>query len=173
MEKQIFTIVKNIITKPTPWSQNEDELLMKLSNICYYPNRRKIHWKKVATYFSCKSPSQCYRRFLAINPNIKKGKWTKEEDELLLSLIDQFGKSWSFISKIIKNRSSAQIRMRYNNHLSPEIVKKKFTKEEDNLIKNLYEKYLNRWSKYNQYLPGRSLKNIKRRYLRLINKKII
>lgn len=51
--------------------------------------------------------------FLQINPKIKKGKWTAEEDKKLYFLVKQFGYSWSFISKVPKNRNHKQIRARY------------------------------------------------------------
>jgi len=173
MKKLIFNILKSNFTKTSLWEKNEDDLLLDLSKNHFCRNRKKIEWKKIAAFFSNKTQSQCYRRFITINPIFKKGKWTKEEDDNLLNLHDQFGKSWSFISKIMKNRSSIQIRSRFNNHLNPEIIKKKFTKEEDLMIEKLYEKYANQWSKYNKFLPNRSLKNIKRRYLRLYKKKIV
>jgi len=85
-------------------------------------------------------------------------------------LVDQFGKSWNFISKIIKNRTSKQIRLRYNNYLNPELKKDDFSKEEDFKIISLYKIFCNQWTKYKDFVPGRSDKIIKRRFFKLIKK---
>jgi len=83
-------------------------------------------------------------------------------------LINLFGKSWTFISKIIKNRTAKQIRLRYNNYINPNLKTLDFSKEEDIKIIRLYKVLSNQWTKYIQFLPGRSDKLIKRRYNKLL-----
>lgn len=170
--KKIFAIKKVFkYLKFHPWKQEEDELLLKYSKIFLKNATKKIDWKEVAMFIPNKNNLQCYRRFLAINPLYKKGKWTEEEDKLLLNLVDQFGKSWKFFAKIFKNRSSKQIRLRFNDHLSPHIIKKEFNKEEDEQLKELYVTHKNKWSKYNKFLPNRTQKDIKKRIIKLLTVK--
>ena len=50
--------------------------------------------------------------------------WTNEEDQLLSSLIRQYGVTkWSFIAQFIHNRKGKQCRERWYNHLDPSINK--------------------------------------------------
>ena len=104
--------------RSTNWSKKEDELLLSLAKKNNYRN-----WKKVAESFNDKTGVQCYSRYKLINPIIKKGYWTEEEDIKLLDLIKVYGKNWSMLSKMIKTRSRKQIRDRYNNNLDKNINK--------------------------------------------------
>lgn len=48
-----------------------------------------------------------------LNPNLVKGPWTKEEDETLLQLVQEFGpKNWSNIAKHLPGRIGKQCRER-------------------------------------------------------------
>jgi len=173
MKKAIFKIEKVISSKSSSWNKEDDKLLLNLSYVNVFPKRNKINWRKISSYFHHKTPLQCFKRFRVISPIFKKGKWTKEEDEQVLSLINQLGKSWTFISKIMKNRTSKQIRLRYNNYLNPELKNHDFSKDEDMKIITLHKVFSNQWSKFKNFLPGRSDKVIKRRFFKLIKQKLI
>ena len=41
-----------------------------------------------------------------MNPTINKNEWSPEEDLLLLKLVEEHGKRWSQISRIMKNTRS-------------------------------------------------------------------
>mmetsp|Transcript_4275 Transcript_4275/g.5184 ORF Transcript_4275/g.5184 Transcript_4275/m.5184 type:complete len:92 (+) Transcript_4275:27-302(+) len=58
----------------------------------------------------------------------KRKHWLREEDEAIVSLVQEFGtKDWTLISKMtkqryaIKKRSAKQCRERWHNHLDPNI----------------------------------------------------
>ena len=161
MKEMIFYISKQ--KKTTKWSKEEDEIILKYSK---FPQRNK--WRLLSGKLKNKSPSQCYIRSKINNPILKKGKFTLQEDRQLLNLVAQFGTAWNFISKIIKNRNSKQLRLRYTNHLDIRINKNKFTKEDDCLILKLFEIYKNSWGRYVSFLNNRSTDKIKRRYLKII-----
>jgi hypothetical protein len=64
--------------------------------------------------------------------------FTTEEDKIIYDFVEKFGATrWERIENIIQTRTSRQCRERYNNFLSPTIVKKEWTSEEDRLLENL------------------------------------
>ena len=76
-----------------------------------------------------------------MNPQIKKGLWTKEEDILLGKLVEESGaKGWTKIAQQLPGRIGKQCRERWHNHLDPSIKKCNFTEEEDQAIKLLKAK---------------------------------
>ena len=156
-KEKIFKIKKVINQKK--WSKEEDEKLLKL---VISHNGKK--WKEIASNFHNKTPLQCFSRYKRIRPGIFKGTWKKEEDNLILSLIEIYGTSWSKISKIIKTRNGKQIRDRYLNVLCPNINKKKFSIEEDILLLELYKKYGPKWSIIHTFFKNRTTDMIKNRF---------
>lgn len=92
--------------KKGKWSADEDKLLK--SAVEKYIDRG---WKYISQFLPARSDSQCRERWVnSLNPSLKKGKWSKEEDELLLSLI---GQPWLDICKKIEGRTAKQCRKRY------------------------------------------------------------
>ena len=83
-KQKIFSIKK--VKHQKKWSKEEDE---KLINIVQENNEK--NWKQIASYFSKKNSLQCFSRYRRIKPGIKKGFWKKEEDDLILSLIEIYG----------------------------------------------------------------------------------
>lgn len=67
-----------------------------------------------------------------LNPNLTKGPWTKEEDEIVKKMVAKNGpRKWSEIAKFLIGRIGKQCRERWFNHLNPIINKKRWTDEED------------------------------------------
>lgn len=61
-----------------------------------------------------------------------KGPWTVEEDLKLIENVKKYGaRNWSQIAKALPGRIGKQCRERWHNHLNPEIIKEKWTEEED------------------------------------------
>ena len=163
--KQKIFIIKKVINQKK-WSKDEDEELIKLVTS---HNGKK--WKDIASNFHNKTPLQCFSRYKRIRPGIYKGTWKKEEDNLILSLIEKHGTSWSKISKIVKTRNGKQIRDRYMNVLAPNINKKKFTPEEDFLLIQLYEKYGPKWATIRNFFKNRTTDMIKNRFHSYLKKR--
>jgi len=97
---------------------------------------------------------------------IKKTIWSKDEDNLLKSLIEKYGSDgkWTKISVEMKSRSGKQCRERYHNHLAPDIRKGFWTHEEDAKILSLKTVWGNQWAKIAKELNGRSDNAVKNRY---------
>jgi hypothetical protein len=57
---------------------------------------------------------QCQARWSeALDPTIRKGKWTAEEDEMLFKGVEEFGQCWIKVSSRVKGRTQRQIRTRW------------------------------------------------------------
>lgn len=158
MTKRIFNIIK--ATKSTVhWNKFEDELLLRLTK-----NKKYIRWTQIVRNFKNKSITNCKSRFRIIDQRFRRGRWTPQEDQQLLSLVEAFGKSWKFISKVMKNRNEKQIRSRYVNFIFHGINRDKFTSEEDHIIVDKYSEFKNNYVQYTKYLDKRSPRQIENRF---------
>ncbi len=163
--RSYFNIDKQDMKKQLKWTKENDKRLIGL--IENYP-RPKINWSEIADHFDHKTKTQCYSRYRQINPSLNKGTWSKNEEELLVELVNKYGKNWAKIATIHKTRSGKQIRDHFNYCINN---KNNFTEEEDIKIKNLYLEYGNKFSMFTKYLPGRTGEAIKNRFHSSIKRK--
>jgi len=155
--REIFACVK--YKRIQKWSIEEDKILLELAEKYNYRM-----WNKISKAFTNKTTAQCYERYRKIKPELKKGPWTVEEDEILKELISVYGKKWSKISRIMKSRTGKQIRDRYLNNLDNSYNKKKFTDEEEKMILHLLSKFGPIWSLIALHFPDRNSQLIKNRF---------
>mmetsp|Transcript_8618 Transcript_8618/g.22679 ORF Transcript_8618/g.22679 Transcript_8618/m.22679 type:complete len:185 (-) Transcript_8618:592-1146(-) len=94
--------------------------------------------------------------------------WTKEEDDLLLSLIERFGAaSWSRYAAEYFNgqRTGSALRSRYYNNLIPgRDPHRPWSEEEDALLLRRQQEIGNNWVQIAEELPARSGNDAKNRY---------
>jgi myb proto-oncogene protein len=158
MKSIVFNIEKT--KKRVSWTEQEDSVLISLVQ-----SRKRKNWKKISRIIGNKSEYQCSLRYRSINPSLRKGAWEPAEDKKILDAIKVHGKKWNKIAAAaFTDRNAKQIRDRYINYLDPEIVKDKFTPDEDLLILDLHNKHGNKWSFIRQFIPHRSSDMIKNRY---------
>ncbi|CAN7005353.1 hypothetical protein IGI04_009179 [Brassica rapa subsp. trilocularis] len=100
-----------------------------------------------------------------------RGQWTAEEDEVLRKAVHNFkGKNWKKIAEYFKDRTDVQCLHRWQKVLNPELVKGPWTKEEDDMIVQLIQKYgPKKWSTIARYLPGRIGKQCRERWHNHLN----
>ncbi|ELR25428.1 Myblike DNA-binding domain containing protein [Acanthamoeba castellanii str. Neff] len=94
------------------WTKEEDELLRRAVEL-----HKGKNWKTIASYFHGRTNVQCLHRWQKVlNPQLVKGPWTKEEDELLRKYVSIYGpKTWALIAKELGGRIGKQCRERLGN----------------------------------------------------------
>ncbi|KAK3149913.1 hypothetical protein QOZ80_3AG0224590 [Eleusine coracana subsp. coracana] len=95
-------------------------------------------------------------------PQLQKGPWTPEEDEMLKNKVMEHGeRKWAVIARCLPGRIGKQCRERWTNHLRPDIKKSLWTAEDDQLLIEAHKVLGNRWSLIAKNIPGRSENAVK------------
>ncbi|XP_052182652.1 transcription factor MYB33 isoform X2 [Diospyros lotus] len=94
---------------------------------------------------------------------LKKGPWTSAEDAILVDYVRKHGEgNWNAVQKHSGLlRCGKSCRLRWANHLRPNLKKGAFTNEEERLIIELHAKMGNKWARMAAHLPGRTDNEIK------------
>ena len=80
--------------KKTAWTPEEDRLLLEL----YALHAGK--WAAIAKQIPGRTDDACSKRYReALDPQLKKGEWTTEEDAQLLQAHQQLGGRWGLVGQ--------------------------------------------------------------------------
>ena len=92
------TMTSNSKDNKGRWSKEEDDKLILA--VSTYGNKK---WKEIALCVPGRSNVQCrYRWHNVLNPDLVKGHWTKEEDDMLTQAVEKYGsKNWKQIAKCV------------------------------------------------------------------------
>nr|QHG11463.1 R2R3-MYB transcription factor 35 [Taxus chinensis] len=95
--------------------------------------------------------------------SLKKGPWTSAEDAILVEYVKKHGEgNWNAVQKQSGLfRCGKSCRLRWANHLRPNLKKGAFTAEEEQIIIELHGKLGNKWARMAAQLPGRTDNEIK------------
>uniref|UniRef100_A0A8C0H8A4 Transcriptional activator Myb n=1 Tax=Chelonoidis abingdonii TaxID=106734 RepID=A0A8C0H8A4_CHEAB len=106
--------------------------------------------------------------------HLGKTRWTREEDEKLKKLVEQNGtEDWKVIANFLPNRTDVQCQHRWQKVLNPELIKGPWTKEEDQRVIELVQKYgPKRWSVIAKHLKGRIGKQCRERWHNHLNPEV-
>ncbi|XP_057472683.1 transcription factor MYB101-like isoform X2 [Actinidia eriantha] len=94
---------------------------------------------------------------------VKKGPWTAAEDAVLVEYVRNHGEgNWNAVQRNCGlKRCGKSCRLRWANHLRPNLKKGGFSPEEERLIIELHAKIGNKWARMASQLPGRTDNEIK------------
>lgn len=151
----------NRSNKNQKWSKEEDEKLTAAVNEC-----GTLDWAAIAEQFPNKSQQQVMERWnKVLDPELTKGSWTGQEDQIIIQFVAQYGKkSWTKLAEKLPGRIGKQCRERWINHLDPDMCHTPFTPEEDKMIIELHQEYGNSWTKIAACMPKRTCNAIKNRW---------
>ncbi|CAL5074395.1 unnamed protein product [Urochloa decumbens] len=105
---------------------------------------------------------------------LKKGPWTAEEDQKLVSFLLNNGQCcWRAVPKLAGLlRCGKSCRLRWTNYLRPDLKRGLLSPEEEKTVIDLHAELGNRWSKIASQLPGRTDNEIKNHWNTHIKKKL-
>ena len=153
------TLSPNI--KKGNWTEEENA---KLANLVFVHGMKK--WARLAHAMDGRNGDQCRKHWnLTLNPNIKKGNWTEEEDVKLANHVSLHGEAdWARLAQDMDGRNGDQCRHRWNNSLHPGIKKGSWTEEEDAKLVKLVSVYGNTdWARLAKDMSGRTGDQCRRR----------
>ncbi|KAL0484866.1 Myb-like protein mybN [Acrasis kona] len=95
--------------KCTRWTKEEDQKLIVAVD------KFEMKWVDIAGFVGTKNPDQCNQHWhRVLDPNISKEKWTEEEEEKLINLVEESGESsWKDVSRGMQNRTDLQCRHKW------------------------------------------------------------
>ncbi|KAL4425581.1 hypothetical protein ABPG75_009597 [Micractinium tetrahymenae] len=131
-------------------------------------------WKRIAEEFGGGwEPDQLmhiWRRHAQRGAQARRGKWSQEEDDLLLKAMALHGRKWSLVAKLVPGRTDVQCRERYMNVLNPEVTAwQPWSAGEEQELLDLAQQHTQedgrvKWSAVAAHLPGRTDKQCATRW---------
>ncbi|KAL9264189.1 Transcription factor MYB97-like protein [Drosera capensis] len=94
---------------------------------------------------------------------LKKGPWSAAEDAILIDYVKKHGEgNWNAVMRNTSlMRCGKSCRLRWANHLRPNLRKGAFSAEEEKVIVELHSKLGNKWARISAHLPGRTDNEVK------------
>jgi len=154
------------------WLPDTDRILLRLALA-----HDGMEWSEIAEELEKetgekRSPFQCFVRYRSKLDDdvVTRGKWERDEDEMLIDLVNELGKSWSTISKRMQWRTPDQCLHRYEKVLRPNRRSGKWTVEEVKMLREAVEELGCRWSLVAGRIPGRTDVQCREKWVRNIGR---
>ncbi|KAL7985501.1 hypothetical protein Chor_004071, partial [Crotalus horridus] len=155
-------------------SEEKEELLYQDSDVTdRRDNRCKVKWSREEVCIILHENNMYMKKYCVIHKE-KQGDWSwAKQDELLNSLVTQFGHDWKFLASHFPNRTEQQCQYRWLRVLNPVLVKGPWTKQEDQKVIELVKKYgTKQWTLIAKHLKGRLGKQCRERWHNHLNPEV-
>ncbi|CAN3361368.1 hypothetical protein DICA3_F03532 [Diutina catenulata] len=161
-----------------PWTKEEDLQLQRLMLEMYGTDTSEldpetVKWDVIAQRMEAagRKPKDCRKRWSnSLDPNLRKGKWTKEEDERLVQAYGKWGPAWQKVSAEITGRTDDQCAKRYIEVLDPSIKDrlKPWSREEDVRLIRQVKMHGTKWRTISGDFNGRTSLTCRNRWRKLV-----
>lgn len=190
-----WTIIDHPMINKTQLFEGNDEEIEKLKTIVpkafkqinnskggLLPDGFCSPWQLIASQLGTnRTAIQCFIMYQRrINPNFLKGKWTPEEDKMLVDAVKIYGtQNWQCVAQMMDGRTGQQCLHRYEKAINPEIKRGRWDKNEDELLKRAVEPFLTSnskkiiWSTVRLSVPGRTDVQCRERWVNVLDPSIL
>lgn len=170
--------------KRRSWKDEEDEQL-KQAVIDHYLDQNgltefhnedikpdEIKWDVISKLFDDRKPKDCRKRWVgSLNPALRKGKWTKQEDAQLIEAHSRYGTAWHQVAALIHGRNEDQCSKRYTEVLRAGTQDRLRPWQLSEDLKLIHGVAANgtKWRTISQNMPGRPSLTCRNRWRRIVN----
>lgn len=157
------------------WSATEDSKLRTLVAEWGDQRGKNSHWDRISESMEGRTSKDCRKRwFHSLDPTLKRGRWTSEEDRVLVEAYDNYGPAWNRIAQLIIGRTDDQCSKRYNDVLDPNVQNRlrQWTEQEDAQLMKMFKEYGTQWKTIASKMNGRTGLTCRNRWRKLASSSI-
>lgn len=152
------------------WTPEEDGKLRMLVAEWGDQRGKNSHWDKISESMDGRTSKDCRKRwFHSLDPTLKRGRWTPDEDRILIEAHESYGPAWNRIAQLIPGRTDDQCSKRYNDVLDPNVQNRlrEWTQEEDAQLMRMFKEHGTQWKIIASKMNGRTGLTCRNRWRKL------
>ncbi|CAN9367570.1 unnamed protein product [Alternaria alternata] len=150
--------------QPRKWSLAEDQKLREEVEAQLVEGEVK-DWCRIADNLPGRTNKDCRKRWHnSVAGGLKKGQWSKSEDQLLSRGVQQYGQKWTVVANCVGTRSADQCAKRWQQSLDPDLDRSEWRDSDDAALIDAVQRLGRHWKDIQrEHFPGRSKNDIKNR----------
>lgn len=150
---------------PRRWTLAEDQTLREHVDAQQAQGGGR-DWCQIALALPGRTNKDCRKRWHnSVAEGLKKGQWSKSEDQLLTHGVHCYGSQWTKVATCVSSRSADQCAKRWQQSLDPRLDRSEWREHEDMALLAAVDRLGRHWKDIQEhYLPHRSKNCVKNRY---------